>query len=137
MCSISLSVSSHSSLLVFIQTMEEKTCDCCRMAKSSFLPRRNNGYFGQKVTKTLFGNSPNINGSASAVLQKLLIEQTKSRSGRCNDNALIESKNGSVIRKHMGHRCIFVAFEGFPHRKENSKAKQQRRLPHTFRGPLS
>src|SRR3989344_4211908 len=103
MCSISLSVSSHSSLLVFIQTMEEKTWDCCRMAKSSFLPRRNKGYFGQKVTKTLFGNSPNINGSASAVLQKLLIEQTKSRSGRCNDNALIESKNGSVIRKHMGH----------------------------------
>src|SRR3989344_2491408 len=38
-----------------------------------------------------------------AVFQKLLIEQTKSRSGRCNDNALIESKNGSVIRKHMGH----------------------------------
>lgn len=45
----------------------------------------------------------NINGSVSAVLQKLLIEQTKSRSGRCNDNALIESKNGSVVRKHMGH----------------------------------
>jgi len=32
--------------------------DCCRMAKSSFLPRRNKGYLGQKVTKTLFGNSP-------------------------------------------------------------------------------
>src|SRR3989338_419782 len=45
----------------------------------------------------------NINGSVSAVLQKLLIEQTKSRSGKCNDNALIESKNGSVVRKHMGH----------------------------------
>src|SRR3989344_2575998 len=30
------------------------------MAKSSFLPRRNKGYFGQKVTKTLFGNSPII-----------------------------------------------------------------------------
>jgi hypothetical protein len=45
----------------------------------------------------------NINGSVGAVLQKLLIEQTKSRSGRCNDNALIESKNGSVVRKHMGH----------------------------------
>ena len=44
----------------------------------------------------------NINGSVSIVLQKLLIEQTKSRSGRCNDNALIESKNGSVVRKHMG-----------------------------------
>lgn len=45
----------------------------------------------------------NINGSVGAVLQRLLIEQTKSRSGRCNDNALIESKNGSVVRKHMGH----------------------------------
>jgi len=44
----------------------------------------------------------NINGEVSLVLQKLLIEQTKSRSGRCNDNALIESKNGSVVRKHMG-----------------------------------
>lgn len=45
----------------------------------------------------------NINGSVSKVLQELLIEQTKSRSGKCNDNALIESKNGSVVRKHMGH----------------------------------
>ena len=45
----------------------------------------------------------NINSNVSEVLQKLLIEQTKSRSGRCNDNALIESKNGSVVRKHMGH----------------------------------
>lgn len=45
----------------------------------------------------------NINGGVSVVLQKLLIEQTKSRSGKCNDNALNESKNGSVVRKHMGH----------------------------------
>lgn len=57
---------------------------------------------------TIFGfhsdnGGENINGSVSGVLQKLLIEQTKSRSGRCNDNALIESKNGSVVRKHMGH----------------------------------
>lgn len=45
----------------------------------------------------------NINGSVSAVLQKRFIEQTKSRSGKCNDNALIESKNGSVVRKHFGY----------------------------------
>ncbi len=44
----------------------------------------------------------NINGSVSEVLQKQFIEQTKSRSGRCNDNSLIECKNGSVVRKHMG-----------------------------------
>lgn len=45
----------------------------------------------------------NINGEVAKVLQQQFIEQTKSRSGRCNDNALIESKNGSVVRKHMGH----------------------------------
>jgi hypothetical protein len=45
----------------------------------------------------------NINSEVAKVLQRQLIEQTKSRSGRCNDNALIESKNGSVVRKHMGH----------------------------------
>lgn len=45
----------------------------------------------------------NINGSVSEVLQKQFIEQTKSRSGKCNDNSLIEGKNGSVVRKHMGH----------------------------------
>jgi len=44
-----------------------------------------------------------INKTVAALLNKLLIEQTKSRSGRTNDNALAESKNGSVIRKHMGH----------------------------------
>lgn len=44
-----------------------------------------------------------INGTIARLLNKLLIEQTKSRSGRTNDNALVEGKNGSVIRKHMGH----------------------------------
>lgn len=45
----------------------------------------------------------NINGAVAVVLQKQFVEQTKSRSGRCNDNALAECKNGSVVRKHMGH----------------------------------
>lgn len=44
-----------------------------------------------------------INGTVAKILNKLLAEQTKSRSGRTNDNALVESKNGSVIRKHMGY----------------------------------
>jgi len=44
-----------------------------------------------------------INGVIARLLNKLLIEQTKSRSGRTNDNALVEGKNGSVIRKHMGY----------------------------------
>ena len=44
-----------------------------------------------------------INAMVARLLNKLLIEQTKSRSGRSNDNALVEGKNGSVIRKHMGY----------------------------------
>lgn len=44
-----------------------------------------------------------INEKIATLLNKLLVEQTKSRSGRTNDNALVEGKNGSVIRKHMGH----------------------------------
>lgn len=43
-----------------------------------------------------------INKQVADMLNRLLIKQTKSRARRCNDNALIEGKNGSVIRKHMG-----------------------------------
>jgi transposase InsO family protein len=43
-----------------------------------------------------------INYQVSALLNKLLIEQTKSRPRHSGDNALVESKNGSVIRKHLG-----------------------------------
>jgi signal transduction histidine kinase len=31
-----------------------------------------------------------------------LIQQTKSRSRQCNDNALVECKNGAVVRKNLG-----------------------------------
>jgi transposase InsO family protein len=47
-----------------------------------------------------------INESVSGLLKRLLIEQTKSRPRRSNDNGLVESKNGAVIRKHMGYGYI-------------------------------
>lgn len=47
-----------------------------------------------------------INKIVAKLLNKLLIRQTKSRSRHCNDNALVESKNGSIIRKHMGYAHI-------------------------------
>ena len=47
-----------------------------------------------------------INKTVASLLNKLIISQTKSRSGRCNDNALVECKNGAVIRKHMGRSHI-------------------------------
>lgn len=48
----------------------------------------------------------NINYQVANFLQKLLIKQTKSRSYHSNDNALVETKNGSVIRKNMGWEHI-------------------------------
>lgn len=47
-----------------------------------------------------------VNKIVASLLNKLLITQTKSRSRHCNDQALVESKNGSVIRKHMGRMHI-------------------------------
>ena len=47
-----------------------------------------------------------INESVSGLLKRLLIEQTKSRARKSNDNGLVESKNGAVIRKHMGYDYI-------------------------------
>jgi len=47
--------------------------------------------------------SENINYMVSDILGRLIISQTKSRSRHCNDNALVETKNGSVVRKHMGY----------------------------------
>ena len=41
-------------------------------------------------------------------MNKLLIEQTKSRPRHSGDNGLVESKNGSVIRKHLGFGHIGV-----------------------------
>jgi len=47
-----------------------------------------------------------INTTVSRLLNKLLIEQTKSRPRRSNDNGLVETKNGAVIRKHIGYGYI-------------------------------
>jgi transposase InsO family protein len=50
-----------------------------------------------------------INHLVAELLRKLLIEQTKSRPRHSNDNGLAESKNGAVVRKHMGHTHIATA----------------------------
>jgi transposase InsO family protein len=47
-----------------------------------------------------------INHTVANLLDKLLIEQTKSRPRHSNDNGLVESKNGAVVRKHMGYTHI-------------------------------
>jgi transposase InsO family protein len=47
-----------------------------------------------------------INHQLADMLEKLRIEFTKSRARRTNDNALVESKNASIVRKHLGYSHI-------------------------------
>src|SRR5256884_333411 len=58
-----------------------------------------------------------INHTVAKLLNKLLVEQTKSRPQHSNDNGLVEAKNGAVIRKHKGYDHIesrhAEAIEGF------------------------
>lgn len=47
-----------------------------------------------------------INKVVAELLNKLHIHQTKSRARQTNDNALVEGKNGAIIRKTMGYMHI-------------------------------
>ncbi len=47
-----------------------------------------------------------INYQVADLLQRMLIKLTKSRSRKTNDNALVESKNGAIVRKYLGHMYI-------------------------------
>ena len=65
-----------------------------------------------------------INRTVAQLLNKLLIEQTKSRPRHSNDNGLAETKNGWVIRKHIGYGHIASehaeAFDQFYREQFNS-----------------
>jgi transposase InsO family protein len=88
-----------------------------------------------------------INHTVAKLLNKLLVEQTKSRPRHSNDNGLAEAKNGAVIRKHMGYGHIaaeqaqaieefyqkhfnpYLNFHrpcGVPELRANAKGKQRR-----------
>ncbi|MGH7480173.1 MAG: integrase [Candidatus Methylomirabilales bacterium] len=47
-----------------------------------------------------------INHQVARMLDKLRVEFTKSRPRHSNDNGLAETKNGAVIRKHLGYSHI-------------------------------
>jgi len=47
-----------------------------------------------------------INKTVAELLEKLRVEQTKSRPRQSGDNGLVETKNGAVIRKHIGYGYI-------------------------------
>ena len=48
-----------------------------------------------------------LNYRVAKLLEKMRVEEfTKSRAHRTTDNALVEGKNGAVVRKHIGHEPI-------------------------------
>lgn len=47
-----------------------------------------------------------VNHRVAGLLNKLLAEFTRSRPRHSNDNALVESKNGAIVRKHMGYEFL-------------------------------
>lgn len=47
-----------------------------------------------------------LNHTVARLLNKLLVEFTKSRAYRTTDNALVEGKNGAVVRKQIGYGPI-------------------------------
>jgi hypothetical protein len=51
-----------------------------------------------------------INKVVAELLEKLLIEQTKSRPRRSGDNGLMETKNAAIVRKHIGWGHIAPAY---------------------------
>jgi transposase InsO family protein len=53
-----------------------------------------------------------INQTVARLLNKLMIQQTKSRPRHSNDNGLAETKNGAIIRKHMGWGPMAAAHAG-------------------------
>ncbi len=53
-----------------------------------------------------------INWPVAKMLNSLLIRFTKSRPRHSNDNGLVESKNGAVVRKHLGYAHIPQSYAG-------------------------
>jgi transposase InsO family protein len=51
-----------------------------------------------------------INKIVAELLTRMMIDQSKSRSRKTNDNALVESKNGSIVRKLFGRNFIDQKF---------------------------
>ena len=58
------------------------------------------------------GGGEYVNHDVARLLEKLRVEFTRSRPRHTNDNALVESKNGSVIRKQFGYAHIAQQFAG-------------------------
>ena len=91
------------------ETQFEVVCSVEKISEQFLIPilKYMLNYFPFKILGFHSDNgSEYINRQVARLLQKLLIEFTKSRPRHSNDNALAESKNGSVVRKILGYHHI-------------------------------
>jgi len=83
---------------------------CCSRISEAYLQPVMEAILHQFPFRILGFHSDNgseyINHTVAGLLEKLLIEFTKSRANHSQDNALVEGKNGAVIRKLIGYGHI-------------------------------
>ena len=90
-------------------TQLEVVATCERISEAYLLPVLGQLLAGFPFTILGFhadNGSEYINYQVATLLEKLHIEFTKSRPRHSNDNALAESKNGAIVRKHLGYAHI-------------------------------
>jgi len=91
-------------------TQYEGVATCERISEAFLIPVLEELLLGYPFVILGFhsdNGSEYINQRVAKLLNKLLIEeQTKSRSRHSNDNALAESKNAAIVRKHLGYSHI-------------------------------
>jgi len=90
-------------------TQFEMVVTCERISEAYLMPAFKQLFEGFPFVIKGFhsdNGSEYVNRTVAALLEKLRIEFTKSRPRCSNDNALAESKNASVVRKHLGYAHI-------------------------------
>jgi len=90
-------------------TQWEIVVTCEKISEAFLMPALE--HILEQVPFTVLGihadnGSEYINLAVARLLEKLRIEFTKSRPRHSNDNALAETKNGAVVRKHLGYAHI-------------------------------
>lgn len=94
-------------------TQFEIVATCERLSEAYLLPVIDAllGSFPFKILGFHADNgSEYINHTVAELLEKLRAEFTKSRPRRSNDNGLAETKNGAIVRKHLGYSHIAQRF---------------------------
>ena len=90
-------------------TQFEMVATCERLSEAHLLPVIENLF--ESFPFAILGfhadnGSEYINHTVATLLEKLRVEFTKSRTRHSNDNGLAETKNGAIVRKHLGYSHI-------------------------------